>query len=87
MWSLAHGGGHLLEEMSHFTDETLGLRVDDAGRRGNTAAVARQAHATDVTVGEEVVAQQRRVGQRLNNAVHEARIAEVDQPAQPYTRT
>ena len=58
---------HLLEETAHFTDEAL-LRVGG--------------HVTVVLVGEEVVAQDGSVGQRLQDAVHEACVAQVDQPAQ-----
>ena len=58
---------HLLEETAHLADEAL-LRVGG--------------HVTVVLVGEEVVAQDGSVGQRLQDAVHEAGVAQVDQPAQ-----
>ena len=52
---MQHDSSHLLEEMRHLTDEALGLWVDGARRRGNTAAVARRTHATNVTVWQKVI--------------------------------
>jgi len=37
-----------------------------------------------VPVGEEEVSQERRVRERLDDAVHEAGVAKVDQPPQTY---
>ena len=37
-----------------------------------------------VPVGEEEVSQKRRVGEGLDDAVHEAGVSQVDQPPQPW---
>ena len=60
-----------MEKPSHFADETL-LRFGG--------------HFADVSIREEVVAQDRRVCQRLHDAVHEASVAQVDQTSQSCRR-
>jgi len=70
--------------MSHLTDKTLRLRVNDSSA---SASVTPGTHPTRVSVRQEVITQQWSVGQCLDNAVHEARVAKVDQASQTYTHT
>ena len=67
--------------MSHLTDKTLSLAISSAGGSDSTRSV----HSTDMSVRQEVVTQQWSVGQCLDDTVHEARVAQVDQPSQSYT--
>lgn len=61
---------HLLEEGGHLADQ----------------AGAGALHLTAVPVGQEEVAQQGRVCERLHDAVHEARVPQVDEAAQTWRR-
>lgn len=54
--------------------------LEELGHLAHEARVA--LHLALVPVGQEEVAQQRRVRQRLDDAVHEAGVAQVDQTAQ-----
>lgn len=61
-------------------------RVKLLKKRGHLAHQTRAGalHFTPVPVGEEEVPQERRVGESLDDAVHEARVSKVDQPPQTY---
>lgn len=59
--------------------------LEELGHLAHEARVA--LHLALVTVGQEEVAQQRRVRQRLDDAVHEAGVAQVDQTAQACKST
>lgn len=61
---------HLLEQGGHLADQ----------------AGAGALHLTAVPVGQEEVAQQGRVRERLHDAVHEARVPQVDEAAQTWQR-
>lgn len=68
-WCAAHvTSAHLLKQRGHLTDQTR----------------AGALHLTPVPVGEEEVSQKRRVGEGLDDAVHEAGVSQVDQPPQPW---
>lgn len=68
-WYAAHANSaHLLKKRRHLADQT------GAGAL----------HLTPVPIREEEVSQQRRVGERLDDAVHEAGVAKVDQPSQTW---
>ena len=54
--------------------------LEELGHLAHQAGVA--LHLALVSVGQEEVAQQRRVRERLDDAVHEARVAQVDETPQ-----